>query len=135
MTTRTTAAAACAAALLALTACTTTSSGDTDSQPAATVPDYTVVQQDDSGNQRSVTVEVDSTKSLRAVFDDVVKDLTDEAGYLIEINCSTGGTPSLDNRLANGNLAIGRIGAASTGLDDGETRFEPVDGQTCPATD
>jgi len=131
---RHTAALATAALALALTACDDSSSASNKPTPAA-APDYKVVKQDDSGNQRQITVEVDTTKGLRAVFDDVTKDLTEEAGYLIEINCATGGTESMDNRLANGNLAIGNIGAASTGLEEGGKRFELVDGRSCPAKD
>ncbi|AVH58393.1 MULTISPECIES: hypothetical protein [Streptomyces] len=127
---RTTAAAlAAVAALAALTAC---SSSD-DDKPAANVPAYKITQQDDSGNQRNVSVEVTSTKDLRAVFDDVAAKLTDPAGYFVSINCATGGTGKVDNRLANGRKAVGNIGAASTGLDDGQTDYKANTGRTCPA--
>jgi ABC-type glycerol-3-phosphate transport system substrate-binding protein len=114
---------------LTLAAC---SSNDSD-QDDAPAPDYKIVQQDTSGNQRLVTVEVDTTNDLRAVFDDVTKALTDEAGYIISINCSTGGNENYEHRLANGKYAVGRMGAATTGLDEGDTEFEPVKGRSCPA--
>ena len=109
--------------------------GDTpakDSKPTAKAPAYEVVQQDDSGNMRNVVVEVDSTKDLRAVFDAITEDLTDEAGYFVEINCSTGGTKDVDNRLANGRYAVGNMGQAATGLDEGGSEFSTHKGRSCP---
>ena len=101
----------------------------------AKAPAYKVVQQDTSGNTRNVTVEVATTKNLRAVFDAVTNDLDDEAGYWVVINCSTGGTKSVDNRLANGKYAVGRMGAAATGLDDGDSEFSTNKGRSCPSKD
>jgi hypothetical protein len=63
----------------------------------------------------------------------VVGSLDDEAGYFVYINCSTGGTAGADNRLANGRYAKGNIGVATTGLNDGDKEFEPVEGRDCPA--
>ncbi|MEU8950910.1 hypothetical protein [Streptomyces sp. NPDC048489] len=124
-------AAALALALAAtLTAC---SSSDSDSKPAAKAPAYKITHQDKSGNQRRVTVEVKTGKSLRAVFDDVAAKLTAPAGYFVEINCATGGAAKADNRLANGRKAVGNVGAASTGLGDGKTDYEAQQGATCPA--
>ncbi|MFF8679506.1 hypothetical protein ACF07F_16505 [Streptomyces sp. NPDC015237] len=131
MNTRTTAAALAAGALLALTAC--TSSSDDKPKAETKPPAYTVVDREEAGHTRQITIEVDSTKELRAVFDDATKDLSENAGYTVLINCSTGGTKSMDNRLANGTYAIGNFGSAATGLDDGEKQFEPVTGRTCPA--
>ncbi|UIX33558.1 hypothetical protein [Streptomyces sp. GQFP] len=128
---RSTAAAVLLAALAALTAC--SSGDDSSSDKAADVPAYEITKQDTSGNQRTVTVEVKTTKGLRAVFDDVAGKLHEDAGYFVEINCATGGTASVDNRLANGRKAVGNIGAASTGLDDGKTEYEAQEGRTCPA--
>lgn len=110
-------------------------SGDDSSKSdtADAKPSYKVVEQDTSGNTRQVVVEVDSTTGLRAVFDNVADTLTDKAGYWIQINCSTGGTAKVDNRLGNGKKAVGNIGAASTGLKDGQTEFEALDGAACPA--
>lgn len=129
---RTAIAAVLLAATAALTAC--SSSDSSDSKPAAAkVPAYKIVKQDKSGNQRTVTVEVTSTTGLESVFNDVADTLTEDAGYFVEINCSTGGTAGADNRLANGKKAVGSIGAASTGLDDGKTEYEAQQGRTCPA--
>lgn len=127
-------AATIAVAALALTACSAETSSDTASSKssAAKTPAYKVVQQDTSGNQRQVVVEVGTTKDLRAVFDAVAKTLKDEAGYFIDINCSTGGTKDVDNRLANGKLARGNMGAASTGLDEDGTEFSTNKGRSCP---
>ena len=103
-----------------------------DSPDEITVSEATVVHHDTEGNQRRIVVEVDTNTNLDTVFNDVIDDLTDDAGYYISINCSTGGTDSVDNRLANGRYAIGGIGQASTGLTNGESEFELVDGATCP---
>lgn len=111
----------------------TSSGGDGGSGDGGKAPAYEVTKRDTSGNQRTITVEVDTTKNLKEVFDDVTTDLTDEAGYYVEINCSTGGAKAADNRLANGRKAIGRMGAAATGLKDGQSEFEPVRGAKCPA--
>ncbi|MFJ3867896.1 hypothetical protein [Streptomyces nigra] len=127
---RTAITAAALALAAALTAC---SSGSSDDKPAAKPPAYEITHQDTSGNQRTVTVEVKTGKALRAVFDDVAAKLTEDAGYFVQINCATGGTSKVDNRLANGRKAVGNIGAASTGLDDGQTDYEAQQGRTCPA--
>ncbi|MGW1440297.1 hypothetical protein ACWD7M_34255 [Streptomyces griseus] len=131
MRTRTTTAALIAAGLLlTLAACGTEPEPDKTAGPK---PAYKVTKQDTEGNKRNVEVEVDTTKDLRAVFDDVVRGLKDEAGYYVMINCSSGGTAAADNRLANGQYANGSMGAATTGLDDGTTEFDTNDGATCPA--
>ncbi|MFH9823024.1 hypothetical protein [Streptomyces bobili] len=106
-------------------------SKDSD-KPAAKTPPYQVVQQETSGNTRNVVVEVDSLTNLRAVFDAATKSLTEEAGYFVMINCSTGGTAGADNRLANGKKAVGRMGSAATGLEAGGTEFSTNAGRTCP---
>ncbi|AQS70854.1 hypothetical protein [Streptomyces pactum] len=104
-----------------------------DNKPAAKQPAYTVVEQDDEGNKRLVVVEVDTTKDLRTVFNAVTDSLDDEAGYFVQINCSTGGTDKVDNRLANGRYAAGHMGSVVTGLDEGATDFETNEGRSCPA--
>ncbi|MEU2443545.1 hypothetical protein ABZ588_08495 [Streptomyces althioticus] len=106
---------------------------DTTTSSDAKPPAYNVVQHDKTGNQRQVIVEVDTTKSLRAVFDAVTDQLDDEAGYYVQINCSTGGTKTMDNRLANGRYAVGRMGAAVTGMDEGDAEFSTNPGRDCPA--
>ncbi|MGW3654759.1 hypothetical protein ACWD6R_03130 [Streptomyces sp. NPDC005151] len=118
-----------AVAALALTAC----GPETDNKPASPKPDYTIVSQKSSGASVEVVVEVGTTKGLRAVFDHVASNLTKEAGYFISINCSTGGTAKVDNRLANGRKAVGNKGVAATGMKDGEVEFEANKGRTCPA--
>lgn len=131
MNTRTALTTLCIAVVLALTAC-TTSSTPADKPKATAVPDYEVVEQEARGHQRTLVVEVDSTKNLRAVFDSVARSLSGEGGYIIWINCSTGGTKHVDNRLANGQYAIGRIGQAVTGLKDREAEFSTNDDRKCP---
>ncbi|MFP8960024.1 hypothetical protein ACLIYP_05545 [Streptomyces nanhaiensis] len=128
---RHTAATAAATMLLALTtACTSSSDNGDTAKPAA--PKYEITHQDDTGNQREVVVEVETTKNLEAVFEDVAGKLDDEAGYFVLINCTSGGAKAADNRLANGRVAVGKMGAASTGMNEGDREFEPVKGATCP---
>lgn len=123
-------AASATLATLTLTAC---SSSD-EPKATADVPEYKITSQDPSGNQRDITIEVDHTTDLRAVFNDATGKLDDEAGYYVMINCSTGGTKSEDNRLANGRHAIGRLGMATTGLKDRESEFSVNEGRTCPVS-
>ncbi|MEU3976879.1 hypothetical protein [Streptomyces bacillaris] len=130
MRTRTTITTAIATALLTLTACGTTP--DEVTPAAGPAPAYKIVKQDTEGNARTVVVEVDSTDGLEAVFDDVAKKLTEEGGYFVQINCSSGSTEHVDNRLANGKKAVGKMGAVRTGMDDGATEFEPNEGRSCP---
>lgn len=96
-------------------------------------PAYDVVDDDpDGGNQKSIIVEVDSTDDLEAVYDAVRDEYDEDGGYLVYLNCSSGGTAVSDNRLSNGKYAVGNIGAATTGLEDGGSTFELLDGATCP---
>ncbi len=79
-------------------------------------------------------VDFDDQADLRKVFDDVVskhQDLAD-GGYHVQINCSTGGSASADNRLGNGRFAIGALGAAQVGLKDGASEFKVNEHATCP---
>jgi hypothetical protein len=108
--------------------------GKGKSDTAKDAPAYNVVEKDTSGNTRQVVVEVDSTKDLEAVFNDVADTLTDKAGYWVQINCSTGGTDKVDNRLGNGKKAVGNVGAAATGLKDGQTEFSANKDRTCPVS-
>ena len=48
------------------------------------------------------------------------------------INCATGGTPSVDNRLANGKFAVGSLDAVQTGLQEGRQETTLVDEASCP---
>lgn len=96
------------------------------------VPDYTITKQDNSGNQRVIVVEVNSTKDLKSVFDDVTSKQKEDAGYLVQINCSTGETKTTVDRLANGTYAKGAIGAATTGLKGGSKNFSTNPKATCP---
>ncbi|MFJ8900020.1 hypothetical protein [Streptomyces sp. NPDC102370] len=129
---RTATAAVLLAALATLTAC-SSSDGSSDSKPAADAPAYTITEQDDSGTQRTVRVEVKTADRIEDVFEDVAGKLTEEAAWFVEINCATGGTAKADNRLGNGRKSVGTIGAAGTGLADGETEFEAQPNPECPA--
>lgn len=111
--------------------------GDDESSPAPTtvknVPQYRVVSQK-GGN---ITVEVDTLptkKQMTAIVTDLQSKQTDEDGYFVSINCSTGATKSADNRLGNGKFGIGALGKARTGLNEGQIDVQVNEGRTCPAT-
>jgi len=129
MRARFTAAVSTAALCITLTACDIgIGKSDAGDEPVGP-PVYTVVEKEESGDERDIVVEVDSTDNLRGVFDDVVNGLVDEAGYVIRVNCSSS---TWENRLATGRYAAGEIGVAITGLDKGQREFKPVDGAKCP---
>lgn len=56
-----------------------------------------------------------------------MRDLFPEpGGYTVYVNCEYN-----DERLAEGTYAIGPAGAKATGLDDGDSTLERIDGATC----
>lgn len=122
-----------AGAILAPAEDTNSDDGAPAADPSPAVPDYIITGRDEQGMQTNLDVEVTTTDGLRAVFDDVIADLDQDGGYFVQINCTTGATSAADNRLANGRYAVGNEGAAATGLEDGASDFEPVEGARCPA--
>lgn len=81
-----------------------------------------------------VTVDTAVTQEdAEAIIADLQRTHIVDDGYFVLINCSTGGTEGLDNRLANGKFAVGAIGAARTGLDDGSSEVTLNAGRECPA--
>lgn len=98
--------------------------------PAA--PAYKVVKQE----KGDITVEVDylpTKEQMTAIVTDLKAKQSKDDGYFVLINCSTGGTKGSDNRLGNGKFAIGNIGKARTGLEEGVVEVQVNDGRTCPA--
>jgi hypothetical protein len=120
-------------------ASTTTSTTDTApstttaAAPAVTEPIYTWdrVAQDEI----AVTVDQAYTQSELEWIVGQLQDrfeAADDGGYFVRFNCSTGGTETADNRLANGRFAVGRLGSAQTGLHDGEHDLTLLPEATCP---
>lgn len=73
------------------------------------------------------------TEEMTAIIADLQhKHARQDDGYFVRINCSTGGTQSVDNRLANGKFAVGAIGALRTGTKEGAHELEMVPGAQCP---
>lgn len=71
---------------------------------------------------------------LEAIVAELQQKYSDKPdGYFVRINCTSGGTTEVDNRLANGKFAVGPIGAARTGLDQGHHEFQTLLGKKCPA--
>lgn len=110
----------------------TQDSKKTKDAAAAPPPAYKVVKQD----KGDITVEVDylpTKDQMTAIVTDLKAKQTKDDGYHVLINCSTGGTGTSDNRLGNGRFAIGNIGEARTGLDEGVIDVQVNEGRTCPA--
>lgn len=97
---------------------------------------FTITEQPPTGQDGTIRITVDEVPSVeqaRMLLDGLQEVFTTDGGYFVQINCSTGGTPTSDNRLANGKFAIGAIGAARTGLTAGTGTVELVDNPVCPA--
>ncbi|MER5893049.1 hypothetical protein [Streptomyces sp. NPDC001876] len=123
------------AATLALNGCAddssnTGSDGVQDGNKAAAVA-YKITEREEVGAVRNILVQVDSDDQLRAVFDAVKAELTEEAVYVVGIECTTGGD-EYDRRLANGRYVVGAAGSAEAGLPAGTTEYQAAGG-TCPA--
>lgn len=91
----------------------------------------------EEGNKRTdlrVTIgRLYTPREMFAIVEDLqVKYADRDDGYFVRINCSVGGTEHVDNRLANGKFAVGRIGAARTGLDDGDYELSIRPEAHCP---
>lgn len=94
-------------------------------------PAYRVVSED----RGYIFVEVDAMPDgdgLKVVFDHLRVKSRPDGGYFVRINCATGGTQAVDNRLANGKFAVGKLGAGKTGLEAGQYEFQVVADRKCP---
>ncbi|MBX7431128.1 hypothetical protein JDV09_03235 [Mycobacterium sp. Y57] len=122
-------------AAVLLGGCGTPQGGDGRSSPSSTgiaAPPYRV----ERSAQDTLRVFVDqlySPSELDSIVAELQQQYADQPdGYFVQINCSTGGTESSDNRLANARFAVGAIGAARLGLADGAREFKPLTGVKCP---
>ncbi|MEV7871402.1 hypothetical protein AB0P17_36090 [Streptomyces sp. NPDC088124] len=106
MHTRTAMVAVVGAVLLAGIVGCTPEGAETVSKPAIDTPAYKIDRRDGSGSGRTIEIEVDSTEELRAVFHALSKVIGD-AAYFVTINRSSGGTPTMDNHVADGRYARG----------------------------
>ncbi|WP_165989904.1 hypothetical protein [Streptomyces sp. YIM 98790] len=108
-------------------------------EPAAeaascTRPADTIVKQDTEGDRRTVVIEAGTDEKLDVVFRHVVDGLTEDAGYLVQICCTTqAGRRTPVDLLADGTYALGPAGAAATGLPEGDSDFAPLPNRLCPA--
>lgn len=99
---------------------------------ASEVLEYTVASQDGG----KIVVEVDrvlTQAEMTAIAEDLQGNQSEDAGYFVSVNCSTGGTAKVDNRLGNIRFGIGAKGKAATGLDEGLLDVQVNEGRTCPA--
>jgi len=71
---------------------------------------------------------------LARIIEDLQRKYSDrEDGYFVQINCDAGNTTTHNNnRLATAKFAVGKLGAARTGLDVGEHEITEVLGAKCP---
>ncbi|OZC55045.1 hypothetical protein CH289_07575 [Rhodococcus sp. RS1C4] len=67
-----------------------------------------------------------SVDNAREVFETVQKRQREEDGYFVWMYCDPTEEP-----IGNGKFAVGAIGAARTGLGDGEGEFTPLPGAVC----
>jgi len=101
---------------------------------AEAVPPYQLETGKKPSNLRVTVDRLYTLPEMTAIVADLQHRYADQPdGYFVQINCSVGGTASLDYRLANAKFAVGRIGAARTGLDDGDREVIMVVGdRQCP---
>lgn len=98
------------------------------------VPAYTVSHRPRPGGWATIAVVERATTNaeLERVFDNVMRRNRADGGHWVAIDCATGNTPTYAHRLANGRYAIGRKGAAATGLHHGGHDFDPIADWHCP---
>ena len=94
------------------------------------LPDYVVELE---GSTYRVTVEALPTEREAGwITWELMQGQHEAGGYFVQVNCATGGTGSADNRLVNAKFAVGALGAAQTGLQEGRQETAMVDGAVCP---
>lgn len=100
--------------------------------PTNAAPPYTVATEGKPGRLIVTVDQLYTVDQMAQIIQDLQGKYTREDGYYVQINCSRGGTSSVDNRLANGKFAVGPIGAVRTGLESGQYELTPVAGAKCP---
>lgn len=117
--------------------------GSEPATPAATTtpaaaPAPAAYELTESGRQLTALVRTDDTGQLGAAFREISTKVLfgrPEGGYFVHFDCAYGNDPSkAANRLATGKIAVGRLGAAQTGLPEGETSIDYQTGRTCRDT-
>ncbi|MBF6189406.1 hypothetical protein [Nocardia farcinica] len=130
-------------AVLAVTFLPACTSGESSSSPssatataasAANAAPPTYQLSEDRGVLTAL-VRTDDTAELRSVFDEIADDVLanrPDGGYHVRLDCAIGHDPTkAANRLANGRIAVGALGAAQTGLKPGQRTIEFNTGRTC----
>lgn len=101
---------------------------------APRTPEYELSR---DGRGITVLVKTDDTQLLGLVWREVsgrVLGTDPEGGYFVTIDCAFGHDPAkAANRLGNGKIAVGKLGAAQTGLQPGQRQIDWVPGRTCRA--
>ena len=106
----------------------------TNSPSAGPVPDYRLqVGEKPSTLNVYVTALPTEDQASQIVGDLQNKYAGHDDGYFVSIYCEESGQFESGNRLVNAKFAIGNIGAARTGLNDGESEIRPVANAQCPA--
>ncbi|MBM4574956.1 hypothetical protein GS896_25660 [Rhodococcus hoagii] len=125
-----------------LTACSSDDTTDTATAAAASttttrtfVPPpaapYTLHR--DGKDEFTATVTTADTQALRVTWQKIRKEILasePDGGYFIHFDCANP-TPEHSPRIGNGKVAVGRLGAAQTGLNAGSHEMKFVDGARC----
>lgn len=130
-------------AALTLTACgdskTTAAPSTSTSVAATTTPvqaaSYTLHQ---DGKVFRVLVTTADSRALNLAYEKIKSQMLSNqpaGGYFLSFDCAydDAGTTKAANRLANARIAVGKLGAAQTGLKEGQGRFEMNKGARCEA--
>ncbi|WP_330253162.1 hypothetical protein OG874_00655 [Nocardia sp. NBC_00565] len=89
----------------------------------------------EKGRQLTALVWTDDTEQLRLAYREITKNVLAthaEGGYFLNLDCGIGNDPSkAANRLAVAKIAVGKLGAAQTGLAEGKSSIDFNTGRTC----
>ncbi|GAA2427622.1 hypothetical protein ACFP2H_00380 [Mycolicibacterium llatzerense] len=122
-----------AAVAVLLASCGTDQSATSKGGSKVPVPAYQLEIGQKPGSLRVSVDQLHTLPEMTEIVADLQRRYSDRPdGYFVQINCSLGGTATVDNRLANAKFAVGRIGAARTGLDDGAREVSMVEDRKCP---
>lgn len=106
----------------------------TSSETPGSVPQYRLQVGKKSSSLEVYVAKLPTPSEASAIVGDLQTKYADrEDGYFVTISCEESGKYESGNRLANGKFAVGSIGAARTGLEEGTSQITPVPDAQCPA--
>jgi hypothetical protein len=105
----------------------------TEADEAAEPSGYKIIDRQEHASETDLTVAVDTDEDLPGVFEEVLVDeATSEGAWYVTIVCGEDAADDGRDNLLTGRHAMGATGSAVTGLDDGESEYDVVDGASCP---